>query len=251
MQKPENQLSALPLYQQVKKYIVDKITSGTLAPGRRIESESELVASLSVSRMTVNRALRELAAEGTIDRIQGKGTFVAEKKPQSALLEIRSIAREIRDRGGAYSCTVHLLQAEKAQPAIAAAMGLAPYADIFHSIIVHKDHNIPIQLGCRYIKPQVAPDFLEQDFTRYTVSDYLLQLAPVSAVEHVVEALIPEPWIRDLLEINSSEPCLALHRKTWVDDIIATFSSFYYPGSRYSLGGKFMPASAGGIVGGM
>jgi len=244
MPKPNNQLSALPLYQQVKEYIVEKITSGTIAPGTRLESETELVTRLNISRMTVNRALRELAAEGKIKRIQGKGSFVAEKKPQSALLEIRSIAREIRDRGGVYSCRVHLLQAEKAQPAIATAMGLVPYADVFHSIIVHKDNNIPIQLGCRYINPHIAPDFLEQDFTRYTVSDYLLQLVPVSTVEHAVEALIPEPWIRDLLEINSSEPCLALYRKTWVDDIIATFSSFYYPGSRYSLGGKFMPASA-------
>lgn len=244
---PKSHSPALPLYQQVKEYIVGKINGGPMQPGMRIESEAELVASLNVSRMTVNRALRELTAEGKINRIQGKGSFVAEKKPQSALLEIKSIAREIRDRGGSYSCSIHLQQAEKANPSVAASLGLAPYSDVFHSIIVHKDHKIPIQLGCRYINPHVAPNFLKQDFTKYTVSDYLLQLAPVSAVEHVVEALIPDSWIRDLLEINSSEPCLALYRKTWVDDTIATFSSFYMPGSRYSLGGKFTPASPGSI----
>jgi GntR family transcriptional regulator, histidine utilization repressor len=247
MQKPESHSDALPLYQQVKEYIVGKMNGGAMQPGMRIESEAELVARLKVSRMTVNRALRELADEGKINRMQGKGTFVAEKKPQSALLEIKSIAREIRDRGGVYSCYVHLLQAEKAQPSIAAALGLAPYSDIFHSIIVHKDSNIPIQLGCRYINPEIAPNFLEQDFTQSTVSDYLLQLAPISAVEHVVEALIPDPWIRDLLEINASEPCLTLHRKTWFNEKIATSSTFYMPGSRYSLGGKFTPTSPGSI----
>jgi GntR family histidine utilization transcriptional repressor len=247
MQKPEMYSDALPLYQQVKEYILEKINSSTMQPGMRIESEAELVAGLNVSRMTVNRALRELTAEGRLKRIQGRGTFIADRKPQASLLQIQSIAEEIRARGGAYSCTVHLLQEEKAQPSVAAAMQLKPYTPVFHSIIVHKDNNIPIQLGCRYTNPEIAPNFLEQDFSRITVSEFLLGIAPVSAIEHIVEALIPEPWIRDLLEINSSEPCLALHRKTWVGDKVATSSTFYSPGSRYTLGGKFTPVSPGSI----
>lgn len=247
MQKTEMNPSALPLYQQVKEYILGKINDSTMLPGMRIESEAELVAGLNVSRMTVNRALRELTAEGRLKRIQGRGTFIADKKPQASLLQIQSIAEEIRMRGGSYSCTVHLLQEEKAQPSVAAAMQLKPYTPVFHSIIVHKDDNMPIQLGCRYINPEIAPNFLEQDFSKITVSEFLLSIAPVTAVEHIVEALIPEPWIRDLLEINGSEPCLALHRKTWVGDKVATSSTFYSPGSRYTLGGKFTPTSPGSI----
>ena len=247
MQKKEIQPKSLPLYLQVKEHIVGRITSAALQPGMRIESEAELVANLNVSRMTVNRALRELTAEGRIKRIQGRGTFVADNKPQAALLQIRSIAEEIHDRGGSYSCTVHLLQEEKAKPSVAQAMCLEPYTPIFHSIIVHKDNGVPIQLGCRYINPDIAPDFLAQDFTQITVSEYLLGIAPVTAVEHIVEALIPDPWIRDLLDINAAEPCLALHRKTWVGEKVATSSTFYSPGSRYTLGGKFTPTSPGSI----
>lgn len=237
-----------PLYQQVKEYILEKINSGMLQTGMQIESEAELVSALGFSRMTVNRALRELTAEGRLTRIQGRGTFVAEKKRQAALLQIQSIAEEIRGRGGSYSCTVHLLQEEKAKPSVAAEMQLKPYSSVFHSIIIHKDNNIPIQLGCRYINPAIAPNFLKQDFKKITVSEFLLSVAPVTAVEHIVEALIPDPWIRDLLAINSSEPCLALHRKTWVNDKVATSSIFYSPGSRYTLGGKFSPTSPGSIT---
>ncbi len=237
-----------PLYQQVKDYIVGKIEGGTFASGTKLESEAELVALLKVSRMTVNRALRELSAEGRIKRIQGKGTFVAEKKPQSALLEIQSIEEEIIKRGGVYSCTVHRLQEEKATTALAAAMEISPYTPVFHSLIVHRNGGTPIQLGCRYINPSIAPHFLEQDFTKRTVSSYLLELTPVTGVEHIVEALIPEPWIRELLEINSSEPCLALYRKTWAGEKIAAVSTFYYPGARYTLGGKFTPKASGTIV---
>jgi len=236
-----------PRYQQVKDYIVGKINSGILLPGMKIESETELVKQLGVSRMTVNRAIRELTAEGRLSRQQGRGTFVATSKTQSTLLEINAIDQEIRERGGSYSCKVHLLTEEKVNPSVAEAMGVAPYSPIYHSIIVHKDGGIPIQLGCRYINPSIFPVFLQQDFTEITVSAYLLKIAPVSAIEHVVEALIPEAWIRELLEINAAEPCLALHRKTWVGEDIATSSTFYYPGSRYTLGGKFSPESPGGI----
>jgi len=245
--KTADATDGLPLYQQVKEYILERIHSGRWQPGMQIASEAELVAATGVSRMTVNRALRELTSEGRLTRRQGRGTFVAEKKPQSALLEIHSIAREIKERGGSYSCEVHSLQEEKARPELARAMELAPYSTVYHSVIVHKDNGVPIQLSSRFINPRIAPDYLKQDFRQITPNEYLLGLAPITSVEHVVEALIPEPWIRELLEINSAEPCLALYRKTWVGEVIATCSTFYYPGSRYTLGGRFTPGTAGSI----
>ena len=69
-----------PLYARVKQMIVQQIESGTWPPHHRVPSESELVAELGFSRMTINRALRELTAEGLLVRMQGVGTFVAEPK---------------------------------------------------------------------------------------------------------------------------------------------------------------------------
>ena len=236
-----------PLFQQVKDHISSRIDQGILKSGMRIESEAELGRLMKASRMTVNRALRELTAEGKLWRVQGRGTFVAEQKAQAALFEINSIAKEISDSGGIYSCDVHLLQEEKAKPSLAAAMGVQPYSPLFHSLIVHKNKSIPIQLGSRYVNPRIAPEYLKQDFSKLNVSEYLLQHAPVSEIEHVVEAMIPDPWIRELLEIGSFEPCLVLHRKTWTGEDVATVSTFYYPGSRYTLGGKFFPDNSGKI----
>lgn len=233
-----------PLYERVKQYILERVNNNSWQPGMKIDSEAKLVAATGASRMTVNRALRELTAEGRLIRKQGLGTFVAQKKSRAALLEIKSIATEIRDNGGDYSCSIKLLQEEKARPELASVLGLPPYQPVYHSVIVHKDGGIPIQLSSRFINPAVAPDYLDQDFTRTTPSEYLLHLAPVSAVEHEVEALIPEAWIRELLKTNNHEPCLALYRKTWVGDVIATYSIFYYPGSRYTLGSRFTPSGA-------
>jgi len=237
-----------PLYQQVKDYISERIAQGVITSGMRVESEAELGRILRASRMTVNRALRELTAEGKLRRVQGLGTFVAEQKWRSPLFEIQSLAREIEERGGLYSCDVHLLREEKATSWLAREMVIQPRSPVFHSIIVHKENGLPIQLGCRYINPEIAPDYLDQDFTAITPSDYLLQQAPVTAVEHVVEALIAESWIRELLQTGSFEPCLVLHRKTWSGEKVATVNTFYYPGTRYTLGGKFVPDGRGSLA---
>jgi GntR family histidine utilization transcriptional repressor len=235
-------------YQLVKDHIVGKIHNRTLLPGMKIESEAELVTALNVSRMTVNRAIRELSTEGLVERIQGKGTFVLERKPQSPLFEVQPIDKVIELRGGCHSSFVHLLQKEKARPALAASMELTAYSPVFHATVLHKDNNLPVQLADRYINPEIAPELLEQDFTNKTISEYLITLAPFTAVEHIVEAMLPDPWICELLKINESEPCLVLYRKTWVENVIATQSTFYHPGSRHTLRGIFTPLPPGAIT---
>lgn len=232
------------LYEQVKDHIMARIRSGEWPPDTRIPSENQLVKELSVSRMTVNRALRELSEDGHIVRIQGVGTYVAQPKPQVALFEITSIDEEIRSRGGVHSCDVHLLQEEEAYPELAAAMEIMPGAPVYHSIVLHKNSGKPVMLADRYVNPQSAPDYLKQDFTAVTPSNYLLSVASVSDVEHIVEAVLPDAMVRNLLEISSHEPCLVLHRQTWDDQKrVVTHSRMTYPGSTYRIGGRFKPLS--------
>ncbi len=242
IKRTRSAIAPSPLYQQVKDHILGRIETGEWTPDMKIDSENSLVETMGVSRMTVNRALRELTAEGKLVRLQGVGTFVARQKPQSELLEIRSIAREITERGGKHSCDIHLLQQEKGSPEVASEMDLEANAPVYHAIMVHRDNGIPIQLADRYINPVMAPDFLEQDFTRITPSDYLMGISPAMEVEHIIEAMMPDEWSSDLLEIPRTEPCLILHRRTWVSDKVATTSRFIYPGSRHKIGSRFQPA---------
>lgn len=233
-----------PIYRRIKDFILEKIDRGEWQVGAKIPSEAELEGRFATSRMTVNRAVRELTVEGKLTRRQGLGTFVAADKPRSTFLEISSIAEDIKRGGGKYSCRVHLLSEEKASPQLAAEMGLKPYSPVYHSIVIHCDNNIPLQLADRFVNPALAPDYLKQDFAALPPSEYLLKIAPEYSAEHLVEAMIPDAWIRELLDISESEPCLALSRKTWVKGEVATISKLIYPGSRYSLGGKFTTAKS-------
>lgn len=232
-----------PLYQQVKEYILEQIESGSWLPNSRVPSENELVEQMGVSRMTANRALRELTNAGRLVRIQGVGTFVAPLKPQGALLEIKSISDEIVEWGGRHTCEVILLTEEKVDGKLAEAMELAIGAPVFHSILVHKDNERPVQHSDRYVNPAVAPNYLRQDFTQITPNQYLLSVAPVQEAEHIIEAALPDREIQKLLKIGPKEPCIVQHRRTWSFNVVATRSILTYPGSRYRLGGRFKASS--------
>ncbi len=236
--------SPWPLYQQVKNLIIRRIESGHWLSGTKIPSENELVESLGISRMTINRAIRELTTEGHLVRKRGVGTFVKAQKPQLAFLEIRSIADEITAWGGVHYSDVILLQKETANTQLCREMGLKTESEVFHSIIVHRDGEVPIQLAERYVNPTMAPDYLNQDFTQITPSKYLLGVASVTEVEHIVETSIPDRQMSTHLNMKTGEPCLVLHRTTWFKNIVVTRNRFFYPGSRYSIGGRFKTSNS-------
>jgi len=233
-----------PIYRKLKNYIEQQILSGAWQRDMKIPSENQFVELLGISRMTVHRALRELTADGHLVRLHGVGTFVAPPKARSALLEIRSIAEEIEERGGVHTSELHLLEEEPASPQLAVAMGLPTRGNVYHSITVHRDSGLAIQLSDRHINPTFAPDYIRQDFSKITPSEYLLKVAHPDEVEHVVEASMPDEQVQALLEVAASEPCLVLNRMTWVKGLLATNNRIVWPGSRHSIGGRFRPIGA-------
>lgn len=230
-----------PLYRQVKDRIVARIRSGELEPGARVPSEHDFVESLGVSRMTVNRALRELTAEGWLTREQGVGTFVADARSETALIEVRPIADEIAERGGVHSARVDWLGDLKADADAAAALAVPVGSVVFLVVLVHFEDGEPIQIEDRLVNPAVAPDFLEQDFTAITPSAYLLREVPLTEIEHVIEARMPTADERSLLALPAAEPCLVLVRRTWAYRDVVTRARFVHPGGVFRIGSRFAP----------
>ncbi|MDR7344885.1 GntR family histidine utilization transcriptional repressor [Pantoea alhagi] len=230
----------VPFYVKVKQAISKKISAGDWRPHDRIPSEAELVAQFGFSRMTINRALRELTDEGLLVRLQGVGTFVAEPKGQSALFEIRSIADEIAARHHQHRCQVLKLEQIAADFTLAAALGVEEGTPIFHSVMVHFENDVPVQIEDRCVNAAVAPDYLQQDFTATTPHAYLSLVAPLTEGEHIVEAVKCTPEEQALLQMDDHEPCLLIHRRTWSTQHIVSHARLLFPGSRYRLQGHFM-----------
>jgi GntR family transcriptional regulator, histidine utilization repressor len=226
-------------YEQVKTFIKTRITSGVWRPGDAVPSETTLMAQFSISRMTVNRALRELAAEGMVTRIQGSGTRVAELHRISSRLTIRDIKDEVLERGHLHTSQVLLVAAERAAPPLAKSLGLRSGAKVFHTALVHLENGIPIQHEDRYVNPLAAPDFLQTDFTRFTPAHHLLTRAPLTDASYQIEACLPGKDVARLLHIKPAEACLAITRRTVSGAHVASVARLVYPGTRYSFAGQF------------
>ncbi len=224
-----------PLYAKLKDYIRARIVTGDWPQDHRIPSENELVDRLGISRMTANRALRELADEGVLVRIRGKGSFVAPRKRSSAFRSVPNIAEEIANRGGRHSVDVIVLQEEVCGPDLAEDLGLGIGDGVFHSVLVHREDDLPIQIEDRFVNPAVAPGYLGVDFHASTPNGYLSDLAPIARAEQFIEAVAAQPWEGRLLSIPRTEPCLLIRRRTWSDDRIVSSVRLLYPGTRYTL----------------
>jgi GntR family histidine utilization transcriptional repressor len=234
-------LRAAAPYTRVKSFLKAGLAAGRWRPGELMPSEAELVAQFAVSRMTVNRALRELQAEGLIDRVQGVGTFAAQLHRISSTLTIRDLQEEIEARGHRHHAEVHVKRSEPAAPALAASLGIAEGSAVFHTLIVHHENGVPLQCEDRYVNPAAAPQYLAADFARTTPTRYLLEVAPLWEAQYTIEASRPTAQEAKLLGIDRDEPCLVIVRRTVSRGVPITLARLVHPGSRYQLEGRFSP----------
>lgn len=231
--------TAIPHYQAIKSHIVEGIRAGRWSAGQKIPSETELARNFGLSRMTANRAVRELAAEGVLERVQGKGTFVLESPPLQSVLKIRSIAEEVRTRGFEYAARVVSLRESRVSAMLATRMSLPVGSPLWSSIVIHFENASPLQVEQRWVHPAVAPNYLDQDFQQQTPHDYLTQVAPLTRGEHTIEACFPDRRLMRWLEVSEQEPCLRIVRTTWVKQSVASFAVLTHAGSRYQLQTQF------------
>jgi GntR family histidine utilization transcriptional repressor len=228
-----------PAYEQVKGWVRQHIASGEWKPGDVVPSEAALSERFAISRMTANRALRELATEGLVTRVQGSGTRVAQLHRISSQLVIRDIHEEAAERGHVHSTRVIKVAQEKAGPELAESLGVRKGAPVFHTVLVHLENGVPIQYEDRYVNPQAAPDYLNTDFAQTSPTLHLLRHAPLTEASYSIEACLPTAEEAKALDIKTSEPCLVMMRRTVSGAHVASVARQLYPGTRYSFSGQF------------
>lgn len=233
--------SALAPFEQVKHYLKSRLAAGEWTPGTLMPSEAELVQHFGVSRMTVNRALRELQLEGLVDRVQGVGTFAAQLHRVSSSLVIRDIHDEIVARGHTHHATVHLAREEQAGAQAAQRLGVATGSRVFHTLIVHYENGVALQCEDRYVNPECAPDYLAVDFTQVTPTHYLLDVAPLWEAHFSVQAGLPGAREAKLLGLKTSDPCLIVSRRTSNRGVPITQARLVHPAGHYQIEGVFKP----------
>ncbi len=244
----------VPAYQRIKNAILDNIHSGKWQAGEAISTEMALAEEFGVSRMTVNRALKELSEERVLERRQGSGTFVAQQQFNHTFVEVRNIAQDLRSANRNYQAqvvskrviTTSMLDDElRRKFAIdsAAISGARSAADssaavLYEVKIIHFADGLPIQFEERWVDAQKLPEFIEQDFSIINTSEYLIAKSPLERGSYTIRALAAPDEIAALLQIAPQSPTLVLRRQTYSAGKVLTFVKMWHAGERYQFSGE-------------
>ena len=230
-----------PVYDQIRRAIRDLVLNGTWPPGTSVPPEHALMEQLGASRMTVHRALVQLAREGLMTRRRRSGTIVASPPASHAMLDILSIPQEVERLGQRYEHEV--LSREDGRPfaELAIRFGLKRGERVAHLVTLHRADGKPHVLEERVIHLAAVPAAADEDFANTPPGDWLLQNSLWSQAEHAISAVPAEPEDARLLGIEAGEACLLIERRTWNQDAPITAVRLLYPGSRHRFVGRFGP----------
>lgn len=210
--------SDIPLYSQLVGIIKHHISSGSLAIGSLLPSESELCRALNVSRNTVRQAIGELEEEGLVVRKRGKGTFVAD--PNTNRRGVRySFTTEVSSLGKTPSSTLVDFAVVTPDAAISELMELQEGAPVYCFTRIRNVDGQPLILETSYYPQYIYPNLtrdLVQTHSFYSLL-YHVGITPASAEETYEAVVLGEKQAR-LLGVAPGSSAFYHQRRTKTDD---------------------------------
>ena len=218
-------------YRDIKKVVLDRIETQIWAPDSLLPSETELAEEFSSTRTTVNRALRELAEEGYLERKRKAGTRVLNAPIRKAQFSIPLVRDEITATGASYRYALVECSLIPAPAWISARLELRPEQKLMHVRCMHYADNAPYQYETRWIVPDSVPEVLDADFTEFSPNDWLVKKVPFTNLELSVMATKADQIVSEFLEAPIGDPIFTAERITWLRGTPVTLAKlFFAPG---------------------
>jgi len=236
--------SGTSLYQRIINDVERRILSGEWLPGHRIPSEREFSEQYGCSRMTVNKALSQLAQAGYIERRRRAGSVVSRPHVQSAILEIHDIQTEVQALGLPYRYVPLSRKERKARTADAAHFDAGGPARLLAVTALHLAGSRPFCHEERLINLLAVPEARDEPFADQAPGAWLLRRVPWSQAEHEIKAIAATLGIARVLDIPAGTPCLVIERRTWNADHVVTFVRLTYVAGSHSVVARFGPAAS-------
>jgi GntR family histidine utilization transcriptional repressor len=230
------------LHERILGDIESRILSGEWPPGARIPFEHELSAQYGCARMTVNKALTQLAKAGLIERRRKVGSFVMRAPSRSAMLEIPDIKAEVAALGLPYRFAVLSRRRRRGGRADAGRLEGVAAGPILELACLHWAGRKPFCLEERLINLTAAPEAADERFDAIAPGAWLLARAPWTTAEHRIRARAADARRAALLEIADGAACLTIERRTWSGAAAITHVRLTYPGAAHELVARFSPS---------
>ncbi|TQE99261.1 MAG: UTRA domain-containing protein [Spiribacter salinus] len=215
-------------WQAVRDNVLQRIRQHDWPQGSLIPNEAELAEEFGCARSTVNRALRELAATGILERRRKAGTRVAATPARRATFEIPIIEKEVESRGSRYGYVLISQEKRPAPPDIRAQMGLTHATELLHLQSLHLADGTPYIYEDRWINPQGAPGILNVDLETISANKWLVQNISYTHGALTLSAEQASRTVSQYLQCAQNESVFTMHRHTWTNDITITIVTQSY-----------------------
>lgn len=220
-------------WQSVQDEVLRRINSREWKPGEAIPNEEQLSREFGCARATVNRALRNLADAGLLDRKRRAGTRVALHPVRKATLDIPVIRREIEAKGLAYGYS--LISRNLGQPPadVMARMQTNAGEKLLHVVALHLAAGKPYVFENRWINPDAIPAVRDTGFEDCSPNEWLVENVPFQGGDIAFSARAAGSHEAEILDCNPGEALFIIDRSTWTDErIITSVRLTFAPGYR-------------------
>jgi GntR family transcriptional regulator len=233
-----NKNSPIPIYFQLVEQIKGCIETGELQPGDALPPEREYAEKYKISRMTVRQAFTQLVNEGYLYRLQGKGTFVAERKIEQPLQGLTSFTEDMKARGMEPGSELIHFEIVPASNQVATQLSISEYAPVYEIKRIRLADGVPMALETNYISANIVKGLTEQIVMQslYAYIEGHLNLM-IDYASQTIESSIASQNEAKLLKIKKGSPVMLIQRSTFLKDgTPVEFVKSVYRADRY----KFM-----------
>ncbi len=228
---------ARPLFAQVESRLREDILRHRLPPGTKLPSEAELEVAFGVSRITVRQALAALMADGLIEKLNGKGSFVTQPGDAPRLGPLTGFYEHIRTRGDVASGRTLSVRDAPASAAAAEALRLAQGTPLTLVTIVRMVNGEPMAYGVLHAEPEMARALLAHDLDTHDVMSVLeSSLGHRLKSTHIEAGALAAGKLRArLLQVPPDAPLLRiLFTPHDVNDRPLCYTEMYFRADRFS-----------------
>lgn len=234
---------AKPIYVQVIEYLSDKISSGRWRESDRIPSEVELTEMLGVSRGSVKKAISKLVDNGTLEQIQGKGTYVKARDISFPLAEgLISFSESLTEQGIEFTTEIISSEVRIADEEIAAHLNISAGSPYLHLERVRRVKGEPIMYIENNISSSLAPNVAEADFVNESLFSILERLTghQVAYSKTTFIASAADAQRSRYLGVDQKSPLLQQVQTVYLDnDMPIEYARVWLKSSRFYLGTIF------------
>lgn len=224
-------------YKKIYEYYKDLIVKKELESGRKMPTEEKIGSLFNVSRITVRHALDNLASDGYISKIQGKGSYVAEKKASLQLNKLKGFSAEMRSLGKVPSTIVHRVAIEEVDEDVAIQLNISIKSKVYVIERIRCADGVKMSFEKMRIPFSFVPGVDKYDLTDsfYNILREQYGIVPVKAIE-TLEAGLANNKIAKLLDIEVNSPILAMKRTSYNSkNEIYEYTDSVYCGDKYKF----------------